>query len=190
MLSNLRPDPLPVIGRRDRPRRPARRARVAERIIAPITGLTEAAEHVSETEDLSRRIDAGGDDEVGRLAARFNAMLNTLEGSRAELAQSVQSQRQLVADASHELRTPVASLRTDIEVLRANPELAEDERRRMLKSVDRPDRGAAALITDVIELARGDEIEGAVADVASTCSPRRRSSACAAWRRGASSSSR
>ena len=139
--------------------------RVADRIIAPITGLTEAAEHISETEDLSRRIDAGGADEVGRLAARFNAMLNTLEGSRAELAESVQSQRQLVADASHELRTPVASLRTDIEVLRANPELGEDERRRMLKSVDARIAELGALITDVIELARGDEIEGAVADV-------------------------
>ena len=69
-------------------------------------------------------------------------MLTTLEGSRTELAESVQSQRQLVADASHELRTPVASLRTDIEVLRENPELAEDERRRMLTSRRCADRRA------------------------------------------------
>jgi two-component system sensor histidine kinase MprB len=139
--------------------------RVADRIIAPITGLTEAAEHISETEDLSRRIEAGGEDEVGRLAARFNSMLATLEGSRAELADSVRSQRELVADASHELRTPVASLRTDIEVLRENLDLPEDERRRMLAGVDARIAELGALITDVIELARGDEIEGALSDV-------------------------
>ena len=106
--------------------------RIADRIIAPITGLTQAAEHISDTEDLSRRIDEGGDDEVGRLAARFNAMLATLEASRGELADSVRLQRQLVADASHELRTPVASLRTDIEVLRENLDLPDAERRRCL----------------------------------------------------------
>jgi two-component system sensor histidine kinase MprB len=139
--------------------------RVADRIIAPITGLTEAAEHISETEDLSRRIDGGGEDEVGRLAARFNAMLATLEGSRAELADSVRSQRSLVADASHELRTPVASLRTDIEVLRENPSLPEDERRQMLAGVDARIAELGALITDVIELARGDDVEGALSDV-------------------------
>ena len=139
--------------------------RIADRIIAPITGLTDAAEHISETEDLSRRIDVAGDDEIGRLAARFNAMLATLEGSRADLADSVRSQRQLVADASHELRTPVASLRTDIEVMRSNPELPEDERARMLANVDARITELGALITDVIELARGDEIEGPLSDV-------------------------
>ena len=44
-------------------------------------------------------------------------MIERLQGSRAELDESVRAQRQLVADASHELRTPVTSLRTNIEVL-------------------------------------------------------------------------
>jgi two-component system sensor histidine kinase MprB len=139
--------------------------RIADRMIAPITGLTEAAEHISETEDLSRRIETAGGDEVGRLAARFNSMLATLEASRSELADSVTSQRQLVADASHELRTPVASLRTDIEVMRENPALPDDERRRMLTGIDARLAELGALITDVIELARGDEVEGQLADV-------------------------
>ena len=51
------------------------------------------------------------------MASRFNAMLDRLQGSREELAASVAAQRQLVADASHELRTPVTSLRTNVEVL-------------------------------------------------------------------------
>jgi two-component system, OmpR family, sensor histidine kinase MprB len=139
--------------------------RIADRMIAPITGLTEAAERISETEDLALRIEAAGDDEVGRLAGRFNSMLATLESSRAELADSVQAQRQLVADASHELRTPVASLRTDIEVMRENPALADAERSRMLAGIDRRLSELGALITDVIELARGDEAEGAVSEV-------------------------
>ena len=51
-----------------------------------------------------------GDDELSRLARSFNATLDELE-------RSVESQRQLVADASHELRTPIASLRANIQTL-------------------------------------------------------------------------
>jgi two-component system, OmpR family, sensor histidine kinase MprB len=126
-------------------------------VIGPIAGLTEAAEHIGETQDLSRRIPAPGEDELGRLAARFNAMLDTIERSQEALATSVTAQRQLVADASHELRTPVASLRTDIESLLQHPELPADERTRVLADVDLRIEELTALINDVIELARGDE---------------------------------
>jgi two-component system sensor histidine kinase MprB len=138
---------------------------VSRRVIAPITELTEAAEHITETEDLSRRIEISRRDEVGRLATRFNAMLDTLRGSRAALSASVEAQRQLVADASHELRTPVASLRTDIETLIEHPYLLADDRVRILTEIDRRIEELGALIADVIELARGDEPDGAVEDV-------------------------
>ena len=72
--------------------------------------LTETAEGVTETRDLSERIDVDGRDELSRLATSFNTMLAALEDS-------TRAQRQLVADASHELRTPLTSLRTNIEVL-------------------------------------------------------------------------
>jgi two-component system sensor histidine kinase MprB len=139
--------------------------RVADRAVAPITGLTEAAERIGATEDLSVRIDEEGEDEVARLAGRFNSMLATLEGSRSELAASVTAQRRLVADASHELRTPVASLRTDIEVLRDNRGLPEAERRRILDSLDDRTAELGALITDVIELARGEAVGAGVSEV-------------------------
>lgn len=138
---------------------------LADRALRPITELTEAAEEISQTEDLSLRIDADNQDEVGRLASRFNAMLSTLEASRGELAASVAAQRQLVADASHELRTPVASLRTDLEVLQGESRLDADERTRMLRSVNARIEELGALINDVIELARGDELEGELTDV-------------------------
>jgi two-component system, OmpR family, sensor histidine kinase MprB len=134
-------------------------------VIAPITQLTQAAEHISQTQDLSRRIDAPGEDEVGRLARRFNAMLETIASSQAALARSVSAQRQLVADASHELRTPVASLRTDIESLLEHPELAPDERQRTLAETEARIEELTSLINDVIELGRGDEPDGRVEDV-------------------------
>jgi len=126
-------------------------------VIQPVTDLTAAAEHITQTEDLGRRIDVPGDDEVGRMAQRFNTMLDTLEGSRRALDDSVHAQRQLVADASHELRTPVTALRTNIEVLLAGGELPDDDRRRLLEDVQAETEELGALITDVIELARGDE---------------------------------
>jgi two-component system sensor histidine kinase MprB len=134
-------------------------------VIQPVTDLTAAAEHITQTEDLARRIDVPGDDEVGRMAARFNQMLDTLEGSRRALDDSVHAQRQLVADASHELRTPVTSLRTNIEVLLAGGELPDDDRRRLLEDVRAETEELSALITDVIELARGDEPLSGVEEV-------------------------
>ena len=135
-------------------------------VIQPVSELTAAAEHITQTDDLGRRIEVRSDDEVGQMAQRFNAMLDALERSRRALDDSVHSQRQLVADASHELRTPVTSLRTNIEVLLAEGgELAADDRTRLLEDVRAETEELTALITDVIELARGDEPLQGVDDV-------------------------
>ncbi|HEV2060040.1 MAG TPA: ATP-binding protein, partial [Solirubrobacteraceae bacterium] len=135
-------------------------------VIQPVTELTAAAEHITQTDDLGRRIEVRSDDEVGQMAQRFNAMLDALERSRRALDDSVHSQRQLVADASHELRTPVTSLRTNIEVLLSEGgELPADDRTRLLEDVRAETEELTALITDVIELARGDEPLQGVDDV-------------------------
>ena len=130
---------------------------LARRISGPIADLTDAAEHISATRDLGRRIEVQGRDEVARLARRFNDMLETIDEHQAALGQSVTSQRQLVADASHELRTPVAAIRTDIEALLAHPDLPADERLKMLAAADERIEELTELILDLIELARGDE---------------------------------
>jgi two-component system, OmpR family, sensor histidine kinase MprB len=83
---------------------------VASAALSPVRRLTETVEHVSETQDLTERIEVSGNDELSRLATSFNTMLGALE-------ESTRAQRQLVADASHELRTPLTSVRTNIEVL-------------------------------------------------------------------------
>jgi two-component system sensor histidine kinase MprB len=129
----------------------------ARQVLAPLAEVAETARHIEETEDLSSRIRVHADDEVGQLATRFNAMIERLQHSRDALDESVQAQRQLVADASHELRTPVTSLRTNIEVLlEQGDRLTEDDRRRLLADVLEQSEELSALIGDVIELARGD----------------------------------
>jgi two-component system sensor histidine kinase MprB len=124
---------------------------VSRAAIAPVARLTRATERVTETGDLSERIDARGTDELSRLAGSFNAMLAALE-------QSTRAQRQLVADASHELRTPLTSLRTNFEVLMSDRELDPEERRRLLDDVVEQIGEMTALIAELIELARGDEL--------------------------------
>jgi two-component system, OmpR family, sensor histidine kinase MprB len=128
----------------------------ARRVLAPLSEVTQTAQQIAETDDLSRRLVVHAEDEVGALATRFNEMLEHLQGSRAALDDSVRAQRQLVADASHELRTPVTSLRTNIEVLLADPGLDEDERRRLLADVVEQSEELTGLVADLIELARGD----------------------------------
>ena len=90
------------------------------------------------------------------MAERFNEMLERLEISRGALDASVTAQRQLVADASHELRTPVTSLRTNIEVLLSDGVLDEEDRRRLLTDVVEQSEELSTLVADLIDVARGD----------------------------------
>jgi two-component system, OmpR family, sensor histidine kinase MprB len=130
---------------------------VARAAVAPVRRLTRAAEHVAETQDLSGRISPTGEDEIGRLAVSFNAMLDALEVSMAALDASVHAQRQLVADASHELRTPITSLRTNIEILQHAPHIDESERERLLADVVEQIGELTLLMNDLIDLARGEQ---------------------------------
>jgi two-component system, OmpR family, sensor histidine kinase MprB len=129
----------------------------SRRVLRPLGEVAEAARHIGETEDLHSRLHVHADDEVGQLATRFNTMLDRLESSRDALDESVRAQRQLVADASHELRTPVTSLRTNIEVLLEGGELDPEDRRRLLADVVEQSEELSALVGDLIELARGDQ---------------------------------
>jgi two-component system sensor histidine kinase MprB len=85
--------------------------------------------------------------------------------SQGALADSLAAQRQLVADASHELRTPVTSVRTNAEMLRDAAHVADDERRLIAGEVVDQAEELTALIGDLIDLARGDVPDPAVEDV-------------------------
>jgi two-component system, OmpR family, sensor histidine kinase MprB len=131
---------------------------VSRATLTPVRQLTEAAEHVARTHDLSRRIEAGGPDELGRLAESFNSMLEALDDS-------LRAQRQLVADASHELRTPLTSLRTNVEVLARANGLAAEDRRRLLGDVVGQLEELTLLVGNLVALAREDEPEPETEDV-------------------------
>jgi two-component system sensor histidine kinase MprB len=122
---------------------------VSRAALAPVRRLTETAEEITVTRDLSRRVEAVRRDEIGRLATSFNTMLGALEDS-------IQAQRQLVADASHELRTPLTSLRTNVELL-ARGTLPDEERKRAMADVHAQIEELTALVADVVEMARDGE---------------------------------
>ena len=136
----------------------------ARRVLRPLSEVTATADVIARTDDLSRRLDVREDDEVGQLASRFNAMLERLSASRDALDESARSQRQLVADASHELRTPVTSLRTNVEVLLASPTL-DPEDRQLLEDVLEQSEELSTLVADLIEVARGELPSDSLDDV-------------------------
>jgi two-component system sensor histidine kinase MprB len=121
---------------------------VSRAALAPVRRLTEAAENVTATGNLSERIEVTGQDELSRLASRFNTMLGALEAS-------ARAQRQLVSDASHELRTPLTSLRTNIEVL-AGRRLPDAEREPLLNDVVEQLDEMTTLVAELVQLAHGD----------------------------------
>ncbi len=123
-------------------------ALVARTALAPVTRFTRRAETLTGSLDLSQRLEAPGHDEIARLAASFNATLDALE-------RSVEAQRHLIADASHELRTPIASLRVNIQVLGEADRLPAHEQESLRRDIVSELDELTALVGDVVELARG-----------------------------------
>ncbi len=90
---------------------------VSRSLSRPLTSLAAAAGQMS-SGDLSVRAPVQGNDEIGQLGRQFNQMARRLEASFAELAAERDSLRRFIADASHELRTPITALRSFNELLR------------------------------------------------------------------------
>lgn len=139
-------------------------ALVARVALAPVRRFTARTETLTEESalrgaslDLSRRLEVEGRDELGRLADSFNRTLDALE-------RSVGSQRQLVADAGHELRTPIASLRANIQVLGEAQRLPAAEQESLRADIVAELDELTALVADVVELARGTVSAGGGAD--------------------------
>jgi two-component system sensor histidine kinase MprB len=121
---------------------------VARTALAPIDRFTQRTEQLAADPDPSERMEIGGGEELARLARSFNSTLDALE-------RSVEAQRQLVADASHELRTPIASLRANIQTLGEADRLPPHEREALRADVVAELDELTALVADVVELARG-----------------------------------
>lgn len=123
--------------------------RLATAALAPIESLATRAATLGSGDLHERLAVESPDDEIGRLTLVLNGMLTRLESSFTQ-------QRQFVADASHELRTPIAVLRTEIDVTRANPSRSADEYRETLSRVDQVTGRLERLVADLFLLARVD----------------------------------
>ncbi|QCO98405.1 HAMP domain-containing histidine kinase [Arthrobacter sp. 24S4-2] len=118
--------------------------------LRPVRSLAAVIERVARTRDPDERVDVDRDDELGRLATSFSAMLHELSLARA-------AQQQLVADASHELRTPLTTLRTNFALLKRESGIAPERRRELASAIDRELVEMQGLVTDLVDLARGEE---------------------------------
>jgi two-component system OmpR family sensor kinase len=139
---------------------------VARAALRPIDRLTREAERIGQTQDFSVRVPpetSGRTDEVGRLAATFNAMLDQLQQGYAALQQAnkrlqaaLESQRRFVADASHELRTPLTTVRGNAALLRRFERLTPEDRRGAVEQIVGESERMSRLVNDLLTLARAD----------------------------------
>jgi len=120
---------------------------MTRKAMKPVEELTDDVERrATDPDDLSPLASQGRSDEVGRLTASYNSLLASLAGSREQ-------QRALVADASHELRTPITSLRTSIELLHRAPDLDEATRRELVANSVEELEELTHLVNEIVELA-------------------------------------
>jgi two-component system, OmpR family, sensor histidine kinase MprB len=121
---------------------------ISRSALAPIRRFSADTEHVTRSPDRRQRLEESGAEELRRLAASFNRTLDALE-------RSLESQRHLIADASHELRTPMAALRSNIQIFLDADRPPGHERRELQQSIVAELDELAKLVSDVLQLARG-----------------------------------
>ncbi|HRV95338.1 MAG TPA: ATP-binding protein [Anaerolineae bacterium] len=121
---------------------------LANSALSPIDGITRAANQIS-AQDLSQRLNLKlPNDEVGRLAATFDKMLDRLEAG-------FEQQKRFIGDASHEMRTPLTILKGDVEVALNRPRSAA-EYRETLEMVNQTTNRLTGLVEELLLLARAD----------------------------------
>jgi len=131
---------------------------LARQALLPIKRMTETAREIGMSGDLRRRVEyRGPQDELGELASTFNEMLSRLEAAHRRLESTLEGQKRFVADASHELRNPLAAIRLNLLSLlnRLHPRL-EPEERELLASLTREAERLSRLVADLLTLARAD----------------------------------
>ncbi len=126
----------------------------AQRAMRPIAALNDAAREIERTRDPSLRLPhPEAEDEVAELARTLDAMLGSLDSSRAETEAMLDRQREFVADASHELRTPLTSVLANLELL---TEELRGEQADTAEAALRSTRRMRRLVGDLLLLARAD----------------------------------
>lgn len=120
---------------------------VAGLVLRPVGRITGVAKEIEAT-DLSRRIDLDGpDDELKQLADTFDGML-------ARIDDAFESQREFIHEASHELRNPLAVIRTNVDVVLDDPAATNDDLRSVSEVVGRSAERMSTLVDDLLLYAR------------------------------------
>ncbi|HMA33083.1 MAG TPA: HAMP domain-containing sensor histidine kinase [Chloroflexia bacterium] len=137
---------------------------ISGQALRPLERVSRTAEQIGQDRDFSRRVPyAGPTDEVGRLAATFNTMLDRLQGAYAQaqeaahrLEAALAAQKRFVGDASHELRTPLTAIRGNAELLQRVPHMALPDRQESIAQIASEAQRMSRLVGDLLELARAD----------------------------------
>jgi len=122
---------------------------LARRALAPVAAMTAQAERIGARTLHERLAVANPEDELGRLAAAFNAVLDRID-------RVLDQQRHFTADASHELRTPVAIIRSEAEVALGAASRTSDEYRDALGVIRDGSEQLSRIVDDMFLLARAD----------------------------------
>lgn len=125
--------------------------------LAPLDAMTGLARSIAAGRRGGRLQPERADTELGRTAAAFDEMLDALEGAERTARRSEDRMREFVADAAHELRTPVAGLQTAAETLiQLGPDATASRREELELLLVRESRRAGTLVADLLELSRID----------------------------------
>ncbi|MET8861783.1 ATP-binding protein [Nonomuraea sp. NPDC004580] len=119
---------------------------VAGQVLAPLRLVRQTAEQISDSTDLTRRLDVPGDDDVAAVAATFNHMLDRLE-------QAFVVQRHFMDDAGHELRTPITVIRGHLELMGDDPADRAETLALVTDELDRMNR----IVDDLLTLAKAEQ---------------------------------
>ncbi len=131
---------------------------IAQRLVRPVIALRDAAQRIATDQDVTRPVPVEGSGEIRDLANSFASMVDALATSREQ-------QRRLVADASHEMRTPLTSLTANLDLIDRYDRLPDDDRPQVLGAVRSDVDDLTQLMTELVDLAADRTSDAPVVEV-------------------------
>jgi two-component system OmpR family sensor kinase len=125
--------------------------------LRPLANVEETAERIAEGDLTARLPDVKPNTEVGRLVSTLNTMLGRIEESFAVRLESERKLRRFVADASHELRTPITAIRGFAELHRQGAVTGEEKTKELIGRIENESKRMGSLVEDLLLLARLDQ---------------------------------